>query len=61
MIIQRWNVEILRGGKLFYLLPPLREQCVTLLPDELCQFIEIVDGLALCGSVIGLSRLSQRK
>jgi CelD/BcsL family acetyltransferase involved in cellulose biosynthesis len=33
VIVQRRSIEMLRGRQLFYLVPPLREQCVTFLPD----------------------------
>ena len=59
VVVERRSVEMLRGRKLFYLLPPLRKQSLTLLPDEQCQFIEIVDDLLLCGSVLGLSRFAR--
>jgi hypothetical protein len=33
VIVQRRSIEMLRGRQLFYLLPPLQKQSVTLLPD----------------------------
>ena len=52
MIVERRNIEMLRGGECFYLVPPLRKESVPLLPDEHCEFIEIVDGV-LYGSRAG--------
>jgi hypothetical protein len=43
MIIQRWDIEILRRGKLFYLLSPARDQSITFLEDERREFINIVE------------------
>jgi hypothetical protein len=42
MIVQRWNVEMLGGGKLLYLLPPAPDQSVTFLKDERRESFNIV-------------------
>ena len=59
MIVQRGGLEILGGRQLFDLVPPLREESGAFLPDERCQFIEVIDDL-LCGSLLGLSRHLRR-
>ncbi len=58
MIVQRRGIEMLCGKQLFHLLPPKREESAAFLPNERCQFIEVIDGL-VCGSVLGLSRLAR--
>jgi hypothetical protein len=43
VIVQRRGIEMLCGRQLFHLLPPLREESRAFLPDERCQFIEVID------------------
>ena len=43
MIVERRRIELLGGGKLLYLLPPLRQQSCTFLPDKQGEFIKIID------------------
>jgi hypothetical protein len=38
---------MLCGRQLFHLLPPLREESGAFLPDERCQFIEVIDGFIM--------------
>jgi hypothetical protein len=47
VIVQRRGIEMLCGRQLFHLLPPLREESGALLPDERCQFIEVIDGFSM--------------
>jgi hypothetical protein len=43
---------------LFHLLPPLREESGAFLPDERCQFIEVIDGFIMWFGA-GFSRLGR--
>ena len=57
MIVKRRNVKLPRGRELPHLLSPPREQSVAFLLDELCQFVQIVDGHLTSNFALGLSRL----
>src|SRR4051812_41923106 len=58
VIVQRRGIEMLCGRQLFHLLPPLREESGAFLPDERCQFIEVIDGFIMWFGA-GLSRLAR--
>ena len=49
VVVERRRIELLRGGELLNLLPPIRKQSRTSLSDKLGEFIEITDDLLLCG------------
>src|SRR5438045_6085764 len=58
VIVQRRNFQMLRRRQLFHLLPPVRKESGAFLPDERCQFIEVIDGFIMWFGV-GLSRLAR--
>ena len=47
VIVQRRGIEMLCGRQFFHLLPPKREERAAFLPDERCQFIEVIDGFSM--------------
>ena len=61
MIVQRGDVKLLRGRDLPHLAPPPREQSVTFLLDERCQFVQIMVGHLTSDIALALSTLGGPK
>ncbi len=57
MIVQRRSVKLPRGRELPHLSSPSREQSVAFPIDELCQFVQIVNGHLTSNFALGFSSI----